>query len=280
MKLQTYLNFNGQAEAAFLFYQSVFGGEITSIVRFADMPMEGVVLPENEQNKIMHIALSFGENNVLMASDILESLGMQLNKGNNSYIFIGPDSKAEADNLFNRLSVGGVIEQPLADQPWGDYFGSLQDQFGILWMVNFIQQKSRPDRPVITVETTVNVPTEKAWTVWTDPTSIKQWNQASEDWHTTNVENDLRVGGRFSSRMEAKDGSMGFDFYGIYDEVILHQKLAYTLGDARHVTVNFVADGNQTKVIETFEAESENSIELQQRGWQSIMDSYRQFAES
>lgn len=133
---------------------------------------------------------------------------------------------------------------------------------------------------VIMIEAIVNAPREKVWQYWTGPEHIKQWNSASEDWHTTAAENDLRVGGKFLSRMEAKDGSFGFDFFGIYDEVKQYETIAYTLGDDRKVRVTFTDDNNKTKVIETFEAESTHSIEMQKAGWQSILDHFRSYVES
>lgn len=135
IKLETYLNFNGNTEEAFEFYKSVFGGEFSSLIRFRDMPMGGVAISEEDADKIMHISLPIGENS-LMASDSLESLGMKLNQGNNVYIFIAPDSKEEADRIFSALSAGGVVEMPMAYQPWGDYFGSFRDKFGVMWMIN------------------------------------------------------------------------------------------------------------------------------------------------
>ncbi len=139
-KLHTYLNFAGNAEEAFSFYRSVFGGDFSSVVRFKDFPMEGVSIPEEDQDKIMHIALPIGEGDILMASDTLPSMGQQLVQGNNAYISEHPESKAEADRIFNALSQGGQIEMPIADQVWGDYYGSFKDKFGVLWMVNY----SRP----------------------------------------------------------------------------------------------------------------------------------------
>lgn len=141
LSLHTYLNFSGNTEEAFGFYKSVFGGEYSSLVRFRDMPMEGVQIPEEALDKIMHIALPVGKNNVLMASDSLESLGQHLNQGNNVYIFISPDSKKETDRIFNDLSSGGTIEIPIAYQPWGDYYGSFRDKFGVNWMVSFAAPK-------------------------------------------------------------------------------------------------------------------------------------------
>ena len=135
MKVLTYLNFQGNAEEAFDFYKSVFGGEYSSLVRFKDLPMEGVTIPEGDQDKVMHIALPVGDG-LLMASDALESLGQQLVRGTNHYISVHPDSRAEADRIFRALSEGADIEMPIDDQVWGDYFGSLRDKFGIGWMVN------------------------------------------------------------------------------------------------------------------------------------------------
>ena len=136
-KLNTYLNFAGNTEEAFNFYKSVFGGEFTSVVRFKDMPMEGVNIPKEDENKIMHIGLPIGKNNLLMATDILPSLGQKLVQGNNVYISVHPESKEEADRIFNALSAGGTIEMPIANQPWGDYYGSFKDKFGVQWMVNY-----------------------------------------------------------------------------------------------------------------------------------------------
>ncbi|MFN2555453.1 MAG: VOC family protein [Nitriliruptorales bacterium] len=135
--LQTYLNFAGDAEEAFSFYKSVFGGEFSSLVRFKDLPMEGVSIPPDDEDKIMHIALPVDQGSILMASDALESLGQQLVRGNNVYISVHPTSREEADRIFNALSAGGQIEMPIGDQAWGDYYGSLQDRFGVMWMVNY-----------------------------------------------------------------------------------------------------------------------------------------------
>ena len=132
----------------------------------------------------------------------------------------------------------------------------------------------------ITVETIVNAPVEKAWQYWTEPQHITKWNFASDDWHSPKAENDLRAGGAFSCRMEAKDGSFGFDFGGIYDEVKPNEKIAYTMGDGRKAEVLFSGIGSQTKVIETFDAESMNSVELQRGGWQAILDNYKKHVEA
>jgi PhnB protein len=136
-----YLNFDGTAEEAFDFYKSVFGGEFASVIRFKDMPMPGVSTPKEEANMIMHIGLPLGQNQMLMASDVLRSLGQRLIPGNNVYISVHTDSKQEADRLFTALSKGGEIEMAIADQPWGDYWGSLKDRFGVLWMINYHEDK-------------------------------------------------------------------------------------------------------------------------------------------
>jgi len=141
MKLNPYLNFNGNAEEAMNFYKSVFGGELTQIVRFKDMPMEGVSISKEDENKVMHVGLSIGKDNVLMATDTLPSLGQKLVQGNNFYISIHPDNKKEADRIFKALSAGGMVEMPMADQPWGDYYGSLKDKFGVQWMVNYHKEQ-------------------------------------------------------------------------------------------------------------------------------------------
>lgn len=131
----------------------------------------------------------------------------------------------------------------------------------------------------ITIETNINAPVEKVWEHWTQARHIVKWNSASPDWHTPRAENDLRVGGRFISRMEAKDGSMGFDFGGIYDEVDPHQKIAYSLDDGRKVKVLFLENENQTKVRETFDPEGQNPIEMQRQGWQAILDNFKKYVE-
>jgi uncharacterized protein YndB with AHSA1/START domain len=136
------------------------------------------------------------------------------------------------------------------------------------------------EKTSITVETVIKAPIDKVWKNWTNPEAIIKWNNASDDWHTTEAVNDLRVGGKFSARMEAKDGSFGFDFYGFYDKVITNELIEYTLGDDRKVKIIFTKQGNNTQIIETFEAENTNSIELQKGGWQAILDNFKKFTES
>jgi len=136
------------------------------------------------------------------------------------------------------------------------------------------------EKTVITVGNTVNAPVEKVWEFWTKPEHITQWNNASDDWHTPRAENDLRTGGSFSARMEARDGSFGFDFGGIYDDVKKNESIEYTMGDGRKVKVNFTPHGNTTKVTEAFEAEDTNPAEMQKGGWQAILDNFKKYTES
>jgi uncharacterized protein YndB with AHSA1/START domain len=132
----------------------------------------------------------------------------------------------------------------------------------------------------ITIEATINAPVEKVWKLWNDPEDIKKWCSASDDWHTPKAENDLRKGGTFNSRMEAKDGSFGFDFGGVYDDVKTNDLIAYTLGDGRKVKITFSGNGNETKVVETFDPENENPVEMQRDGWQAILNNFKKYAES
>jgi uncharacterized protein YndB with AHSA1/START domain len=136
------------------------------------------------------------------------------------------------------------------------------------------------EKKAITVQNTVNAPIEKVWEYWTSPSHITKWNFASEDWHSPSAENDLRTGGKFTARMEAKDGSVGFDFAGVYNEVRQHELIKYTMGDGRKVTVGFTNLDDKTKIIETFEAENTNSVELQTTGWQTILDNFKNYVES
>lgn len=130
------------------------------------------------------------------------------------------------------------------------------------------------------VETQIKSSVEKVWKIWNDPKHIVQWYTASEDWHTPKAKNDLKPGGRFSYKMEAKDGSATFDFEGIYDDVIEHKLITFTLSDKRKVRIEFSTDANGTKVVETFEAENTNSHELQRDGWQAILDNFKMHVET
>lgn len=135
-------------------------------------------------------------------------------------------------------------------------------------------------RTQVTVEATVNAPIEKVWSNWNEPQHIIQWCFASDDWHAPKAENDIRTGGKFSTTMAAKDGSFSFDFAGVYDNVIPNKLIQYTIGDGRKVKIEFASTGNQTKVTETFDAESENPVEMQREGWQAILDNFKKYTES
>ena len=134
--INPYINFNGNAEEAFTFYKSVFGGEFTMIVRLKDMATPEFPVAENDANKIMHIGLPIGKN-ILMGNDVPEFLGRTNENENRSKISISTESREEADKLFNGLSKGGNVEMPIGDSPWGSYFGMFRDKYGIEWMVDF-----------------------------------------------------------------------------------------------------------------------------------------------
>ena len=132
----------------------------------------------------------------------------------------------------------------------------------------------------IRVEAIINAPVENVWELWTNPKHIIHWNQASHDWHTPKAGNDLRVGGKFLLRMEAKDGTSGFDFSGVYDEIKTHKLISYTMDDGRKVKITFNGNINETKEVETFEAESTNTMEMQHEGWQAILNSFKHYVET
>jgi uncharacterized protein YndB with AHSA1/START domain len=136
------------------------------------------------------------------------------------------------------------------------------------------------EKTTITVSVSVNSPVEKVWDIFTTPHHILHWNNASDDWHTTLAENDLRPGGKFLSRMEARDGSFGFDLTGVYSKVDLQRRIEYTLDDGRKVKIDFSTRNNVTEVVESFEAENENPPELQREGWQAIMNNFKKYVES
>lgn len=134
--INPHINFNGNAEEAFTFYKSVFGGEFAKVIRFKDLASPEFPIAENEANKIMHIALPIG-NNILMANDVPERMGQVSENENRSKISISAESREEADKLFNGLSAGGKVEMPIENSPWGSYFGMFRDKYGIEWMVDF-----------------------------------------------------------------------------------------------------------------------------------------------
>ena len=135
--INPWINFNGNAEEAFTFYKSVFGGEFVKVIRFKDLASPEFSVAKNEENKIMLITLPIGKNNMLMANDVPEIMGRVNENENRSKISISTESKEEADKLFNGLSAGGKVEGPMGDSPWGTYFGMFRDKYGIEWMIEF-----------------------------------------------------------------------------------------------------------------------------------------------
>src|SRR5690606_2171777 len=131
----------------------------------------------------------------------------------------------------------------------------------------------------ITVEATANAPVANVWKAWNTPSDIMQWNTPDPGWHTPSSENDLRVGGKFKNRMEAKDGSFGFDLEGVYDQVELHKEITYTMSDGRKSTTSFTAKNGQTHIETIFDAETENDPEFQKQGWQAILNSFVKYVE-
>ncbi len=132
----------------------------------------------------------------------------------------------------------------------------------------------------ITVATTINAPLTEVWARWTQPEHITQWTFASDDWESPSATNDLRVGGAFTTRMQAKDGSFGFDFGGTYTAVEEHAHIAYDMADGRHVDVRFEEVDGGVRVTETFDPETENSEEMQRAGWQAILDNFKKYADA
>ncbi len=131
----------------------------------------------------------------------------------------------------------------------------------------------------LTIHATINAPLEKVWDYWTQPEHITHWNFASHDWQCPWVENDLRVGGTYTARMEAKDGSFGFDFEAVYHNIIHHKEIGYTMSDGRQATTTFESAGAHTHVKTIFDAEMENPVEMQQHGWQAILNNFKAYAE-
>ena len=136
------------------------------------------------------------------------------------------------------------------------------------------------DKTTITVKVLIQAPIDMVWKKWTTPEDIKKWNYASNDWHSPHVDNDLRVGGRFTFRMEAKDGSAGFDFTGVYEKIIVNELIEYVIEDGRKVKAQFIPRGDNTEVIESFEAENVNPVEMQHGGWQAILDNFKKLVEN
>lgn len=142
-----------------------------------------------------------------------------------------------------------------------------------------MNQTEKTDLAPITIRTTIEAPLEKVWEFWSNPKHIINWCNASDDWHAPTAENDLQTGGRFLTRMEARDGSFGFDFEGIYSNVKDHSVIEYDLADGRHVSIQFSKLNDDTEVVETFDPEGENPLEMQRQGWQAILNNFKNYVE-
>lgn len=136
------------------------------------------------------------------------------------------------------------------------------------------------ERSSITIQTSVKAPIEKVWKYWSEPDHITRWATASEDWHAPYADNDLRKDGKFKTTMAAKDGSFSFDFEGIYTNVKQHKEIEYVMSDGRKAKIAFTADGNETKITETFDPEAENPVDMQRDGWQAILNNFKKYTES
>lgn len=168
-----------------------------------------------------------------------------------------------------------MIELDMSDEDFNNYFATTWPK-----AIERLKQLAESEEiKSITIDADVNAPIHAVWAFWNDPQHVMVWNTASPDWHTPRAENDLRVGGKFMYRMEAKDGSFGFDFAGVYDVVKPNEQIACTMGDGRKVTTNFSGDNSQVKITVKFDAENMNSLEMQRMGWQSILNNFKKFAE-
>lgn len=142
-----------------------------------------------------------------------------------------------------------------------------------------MNQSGKSETSPITIRTIIDAPLDKVWKCWSDPRHITQWCNASDDWHAPKAENDLRPGGKFLTRMEARDGSFGFDFEGVYTKVKEHALIEYDLTDGRHVRIQFSRLNDETQVVETFDPEQSNPLEMQQQGWQAILNNFKNYTE-
>jgi uncharacterized protein YndB with AHSA1/START domain len=132
----------------------------------------------------------------------------------------------------------------------------------------------------VTIQAHIKSPADKVWNIWTSPEDIVKWSTPSPDWHTVRATHDLNEGGTFNYRMEAKDGSFGFDFGGVFDVLKKDERIEYTIGDGRKVVIDFTSKGNETDVVQVFEAEDQNPVEMQRAGWQAILDSFKNYVEN
>lgn len=283
----------GKAEAAVHFYTSVFSpSAIEGILKYGpgEAGREGTV--KHAQFYLNHETFMVMDNPMDQSFTFNEALSFVVNC----------QTQEEVDDYWEKLTTDGGQE---------GMCGWLKDKFGVSWQIIpevLPQLLSDPDpvkaqkamaamlqmrkivisqltqapetRTALTVKTTVYAPVAKIWELWTGAEHIQNWNAASDDWHTPKTVNDLRVGGKFVSTMAAKDGSVSFDFEGVYDEVVENQYIAYTMSDGRKVNITFEEGPGKTEITETFEAEKVHSNELQLAGWQAILDNFKKYAET
>ncbi len=287
-KITPFFWYDGQAEEAANFYTSIF----------PNSKVDGVF---RQGEQVMTVGFT------LDGQKFTALNGGPLFKFTEAVSFVvNCKGQAEVDYFWEKLTADGGQESQC---------GWLKDKFGMSWQivpVEMFQLFADPDpirsqramgammkmqkidleamrqaaddenaTAVVSVEAIMEAPMAKVWKAWTTPADIMQWNNASPDWHTPRAENDLRTGGSFSSRMEAKDGSFGFDFGGVYDQVVEHKIIAYTMSDGRKVEVHFTEmEDGKTHVFETFDAEGTNPVEMQMAGWQAILDNFKRYVES
>ena len=281
-KIKPFLWFDNQAEAAANFYVSIF-----------------------KNSKIKKTARNGGS--VMVVDFTLDGQDFTALNGGPMFKFteavsfvVNCKGQKEVDYFWEKLTADGGVESQC---------GWIKDKYGLSWqivpdalprllsdpdpakaqramaammqmkkiIIRKLSQEPKPAKP-ITVKTTVNAPIEKVWEFWTTPEHIEKWNNASDDWHTPKAVNDLRLGGRFVFTMAARDGSFSFDFGGIYTEVTKNRHLSYTMDDGRKAKVTFKSTGEKTEITEDFEPENMNSREMQQAGWQAILDNFKRYA--
>lgn len=182
-----------------------------------------------------------------------------------------------AREIYSLKEVDGTTELSVSMDSIESFSDYMKKKFPVA--LNIVKELSE-NSVLLSIDTIVEAPVEKVWKYWTLPEHITQWNQASDDWYCPSATNDLKAKGSFSYRMAAKDGSFSFDFSGIYDEVIVHKKIKYTLEDNRTVNIDFIPQGSHIKIIESFEAEETNSLDLQQGGWQAILNNFKKYTET
>lgn len=285
----------GKAEEAINLYTSIFDNSgINLMARYEEGEGDPAI------GTIKHAQFHLGEH-IFMAMDSSHSHGFEFNEAISFVVHC--ENQKEVDYFWDKLTANGGEEMMCA---W------LKDKYGVTWQIvpdELIQLISDPDparaqravgammqmrkidiekiqqaaddesKTVVTIQATVNAPIEKVWEMWTQPGHITNWNFANDDWHSPRAENDLKPGGKFNYRMEAKDGSMGFDFGGTYTVVNKNKNLEFTLDDGRNVQVHFSEVDGGTFVMENFEAENSNPVDMQKQGWQAILDNFKKYVE-